>query len=436
MLLHQKIHLLRCFIFLLSTGTIAQAFAADVPTFNKDIAPILFKNCAACHRPGEVAPFPLLTYADAKKKAKTIVRVTQDRIMPPWKAEHGFGEFVGERRLSDAQIALLQKWFDAGTPEGIGAPPAPPKFVEGWQLGEPDVILKMPEAFTVPAEGRDVYQCFVLPSNLTEDKYLTAVEYRPSNRRVVHHALLFLDTSGKARELDAADPGVGYHRFGGIGFTPSGGLGGWAPGAFPHPLPDGVVRVVKKNSDLIIQTHFHPNGKSEQEQSQVGLYFSRKPVKKLAMSFPLAFRLLNIPPGEKNYKVTASFVTPADVEVVGITPHAHLLGKEMKVTATLPNGAVQPMIWIKNWDFNWQDQYLYAKPIKLPKGTRLQMDYTYDNSSENPANPNNPPKRVTWGEQTTNEMAICFFQFVAENDALNAFLLDRAKSGRPLQKRQ
>ncbi len=418
----------------------APMFAADAPyvpkpagtlTFNKDLAPIVFKNCAVCHRAGEVAPFPLLTYEDVRKKARGIVRVTEERYMPPWHAEPGFGEFKDSRRLTSEQIRMFRQWFDEGMKPGRPADlPPPPKFVEGWMLGQPDLVLKMPQPFTVPAEGPDVYQCFVLPMNLKEDKYLNALEFRPGNRRVAHHALLFTDVTGTARQLDAKDPGVGYRSFGGVGFKPSADLTGWAPGNYPRRLPDGVVRILKKESDLVIQSHLHPSGKPEQEQSQVGLYFSSKPAKRIAMTFPFIGPFLVIPPGKSDFKIQASFVIPGDVEVISIWPHAHLLGKEMKITATLPDGTVRPMLWVKNWDFDWQDQYQYVTPVKLPCGTKLEMTHLFDNSAGNLRNPSKPPKPVRWGEQTKDEMAICFFQFVIDSDRLNHFFIEAAKQDR------
>jgi hypothetical protein len=394
----------------------AEGTANASVTFNKDIAPIVFKNCSSCHHTGEVAPFELLSFDDVRRRGKQIARVTGKRVMPPWKAEPGYGEFHDARRLSDEQIALFQKWLDAGMPEGAAAdlPPAP-KYKDGWQLGEPDVVLKMPEPYTVPADGRDVYRCFVMPIDCPEDKYVSAVEFRPSNRKVVHHALFFLDSNGAARRKDAADPGPGYKSFGGPGILPTGGLGGWAPGAFPRALPEGIGQKVKKGSDFVLQLHLHPSGKPEEEQSSIGLYFTKKPPEKIMTSVPLRSRNIDIPPGEKAYKVKAEFTTPIDIQIVGITPHAHLVCKEMKGKAFLPDGTMKPLIWIKDWDFNWQDQYLYQTPLKIPAGTRLELDFTYDNSSDNVRNPNSPPKRVTFGEQTADEMAILFLQVVGEN---------------------
>lgn len=389
------------------------AGAGEKVTYAKHIAPIVFKSCATCHRPGEVGPFPLLTYKDAAKRADHLATVVENRQMPPWKAAPGHGSFLDERRLSDQEVALFKKWAAEGAPEGDPKDlPPTPTFKDGWQLGEPDLVLKMPEPFAVPATGRDVFQCFVLPTGVAEERTVAAVEFRPGNRRVVHHSLIFLDNTGQARKLDEKDPGPGYKSFGGIGFLPTGGLGGWAPGATPRRLPDGLGRLLRKNSDVVLQMHYHPSGKEEQDQSMVGIYFTKKPAERIVFSLPVLNRMLYIPAGEARQKVSASFTLPVETEAIGITPHMHLLGKEMKVTATFPDGKTQDLIWIKDWDFNWQDQYLYREPVKLPKGTKIEVAAVYDNSAGNPNNPNDPPKRVTWGEQTTDEMCIAFIQIV------------------------
>lgn len=410
--------------------------SADGVTYCKDVAPILFEHCAGCHRPGEVGPFPLLTYRDAAKRANFLKEVTAERQMPPWKAVPGFGSFHGERRLSDAELKTLAAWADGGALEGDpkDLPPAP-KFVDGWQLGKPDLVLEMPEAFTVSADGRDVYRCFVIPTGLKEDRTVAAVEFRPGNRTVVHHALYFLDNTGTARKKDGEDKGPGYASFGGVGFLPSGSLGGWAPGAMPRRLPDGVGKMLKKDSDLVLQVHYHPSGKEEKDRSVVGVHFTNKPAEHLVLGIPLVNRRLNIPAGEQRHKVTASFTLPVHVQAIGITPHMHLLGREMKVTATLPGGKKMPMIWVKDWDFNWQDQYLYAEPVRLPKGTKLDLEAYYDNSKNNPKNPNSPPKAVRWGEQTTDEMCLCGVGVVTDRPAdraelLKAVLLQMGNLGR------
>lgn len=398
-------------------------------TYTRDIAPILFENCATCHRPGEVAPFSLLTYADAKRRAGQIADVTESKFMPPWLPVEGHGQFSGERRLTEKQIKALRVWADAGAPEGNPADlPATPKFYEGWALGEPDLVVKMPEKYTLKAEGRDVFRVFVIPLDLPEDRYVTAVDFRPTNRKIVHHALLFTDTQKQARKLDEQDKEPGYGRAGGIGFTPSGGLGGWAPGVTPRHLPDGVARILHKGADLVVQVHFHPSGKVEQEQSSIGLYFTKKEPERLALSLPKGMRRsqLDIAPGKKDFTMTDSFTLPIEAHVVGIFPHAHLLCKEIKVDATLPDGTQKPLIWIKEWDWNWQDEFLYDKSFKLPAGTKIDQKYVFDNSADNPRNPNTPPKRVTWGEQTADEMAITFFLLTAPKDAL-LFQLGRGR---------
>jgi mono/diheme cytochrome c family protein len=404
------------FATVLSMMVAITAFGSETVTFNKHIAPILFHNCSACHRPGEVAPFDLLTFEVAHKRSKQIARVVGQGLMPPWKAEAGHGEFRDARNLTPEQVALFKAWNEAGAPEGDpkDLPPLP-KFTDGWQLGEPDMILTMPEEFTVPAEGRDVFRCFVLPFNNDEDLNVRAVEYRPGNRRVVHHALLFLDSSGAARKKDEADPGPGYTAFGGPGFIPSGGLGGWAPGATPHPLPDGIAKTVKQHSDLALQVHFHPNGKEEKERSQIGIYFTKETPRRSTAGLALGTRKIDIPPGDANYTVRDSMTLPIDLELLTVTPHAHLICKEIRADATLPDGTVKPIIWIRDWDFNWQDQYMYKEPMKLPKGTRLDVFFRYDNTADNLNNPNNPPKRVTFGEQTTNEMAFLFMQGIVDS---------------------
>ncbi len=391
-------------------ATSATTTTTPTPTFNKDIAPILYAHCATCHRPGEVAPFSLLTYQDAARRAKTIAKVTTRHVMPPWKAEAGYGEFANERRLTDTEIALLDAWYKAGTPEGDpGTKPAVPSFPEGWQAGTPDSVLAMPATYTVPADGPDQYRCFVMPTNLEHDVYVSGTEFRPGNRRVVHHAILYLDTSGAGRRLDAASPEPGYSCFGGPGFMPNGMVGGWAPGAMPSPRIDGVAKLIPKGSDIIIQIHYHPDGKPEEDMSKLGLTFSGPPTRGQS-AIILHSRQIDIPAGDPHYVVKTSITIPRDVDLVGITPHAHYLCKDMKINADLPDGTHVPLIWIKDWDFDWQGQYVYKAPIHLPKDTRVSLEYTYDNSADNPHQPADPPVHVTWGEQTSNEMALAFLR--------------------------
>jgi mono/diheme cytochrome c family protein len=385
---------------------------AATPNFNKEIAPILYQNCAGCHHPGQVAPFPLLTYNDASKRAALIATVTANHYMPPWKAEAGYGHFQDERGLSEAQIATIAAWARAGAPEGDPSDrPTAPVFRSGWQAGKPDAIVTMAKPFAVAADGQDTFQCFVIPLKFDSDRYIRTVEFRPGNPRVVHHALLFLDSSGEARKLDAASAEPGYSCFGGPHFELSGALGGWAPGAAASPLPAGVAHTVKQGSDLVIQIHYHPSGKPETDQSSIGLTFADAPQHGLA-GMIAGTRMIDLPAGDAHHEVKDWLLVPEDADLIGIAPHAHLLCKEMNVDAKLPDGKVVPLIRISDWDFNWQGEYRYAAPVHLPKGTHIEMRYVYDNSAANPHNPSNPPKHVVFGEQTTNEMALVFLQVI------------------------
>jgi hypothetical protein len=388
------------------------AASAAAPTFNKDIAPILYTNCAGCHRPGEVAPFSLLTYQDAAKRASFIAAAVEKRFMPPWKAEPGYGDFANERRLSDEQVALIKEWAHAGAPEGDpAARPEPPKFPDGWQAGQPDQVFQFPAKYTLAADGPDQFRCFVISTGLDHDAYVRGLEFRPDNRRVVHHALVFLDASGRARELAAKSPDGSYSCFGGPGVPVSGLLGGWAPGAAPQRRDPSMSVPLRKGTDLVVQIHYHPSGKAELDQSSLGLVYAGPPTKGL-LSALMFNRYIDIQPGDAHYVVKTSLVLPRDVTVVSITPHAHYLATDMKITAHLPDGTTKPLIWIKDWDFNWQGAYIYRDPFQLPKDTRVDLEYVYDNSEKNPHNPIRPPVRVRFGEQTKDEMAVAFLTVV------------------------
>lgn len=384
----------------------------DQVTFSKHIAPILWQHCVDCHRPGQVGPFPLFTYQDAVKRASFIKQTTHDRRMPPWKAEPGVLTFQDERRLSPEQLAHIARWVDSGAPEGDPAdlPPAP-EFHEGWKLGEPDLVLQMKEPFSIPADGRDVYRCFVIPIPIEDDRMVSAVEFRPGNRSVVHHTIMFLDANGAARKLDGQDGQPGYRSFGGAGVKATGGLGAWLPGTTPRHLPDGMAKYVKRGSDLVLQVHYHPSGKAETDQSSVGIYFAKQPTEKIVTGIAVTQPLLRLPAGKSRCNVrTRCEPLPVDVNVLGISPHMHDLGREFKVVANLPSGERLPLIWIKDWDFNWQGTYQFAKPVRLPKGSVICLHAVYDNSAGNPKNPHQPPREVIWGEQATDEMCLCGVQ--------------------------
>jgi mono/diheme cytochrome c family protein len=391
------------FVFAVSANA-----SAEPVTFNKDIAPIIYNNCSECHRPGQAAPFSLLSYQDVAKKAKLIATVTASRQMPPWKAEPASFAYRDERRLKDTDIALLRQWVKDGMPEGkVSDKPAVPEFKSGWRLGEPDLVVEMPAAYHVPADGPDIYRNIAIPLGLTEDKWITAIDMRLTARSVVHHVLYFGDPNGKAHERaqEGAEPGFAGMRAGGA----SEPLGGWALGAQPHFFPEGLALPVSKGSDLVIQYHFHPDGKPEAEKSLVGLYFAKKPPARTltAVQLPTVYSLfagLDIPAGEKDYVVRDSYTLPAALDAVGVAGHAHYIAKVLKMTATLPSGEVMTLLNIKDWDFAWQDRFYFQQFQTLPKGTRLEAEIHWDNSAENPRNPSNPPVRVNWGEQSKDEM--------------------------------
>ena len=393
--------------------------ASDAVTFSGQIASIVFNNCTSCHRPDEAAPFSLMNYRDVRKRGRLILSVVEDRYMPPWHVQSEHYEFQDHRRLSDDQISAIRQWVEGGMPEGDpSALPALPEFTEGWQLGEPDMIVSMQDAYTLYAEGPDIYRNFVIRLDLEEDKYVQAIEFRPGKRSIVHHSLFYYDTSGKARKQDEADPVPGFKRMGRS--IRDGALGGWAVGGIPKRLPEGLAYRLPKGADLILSTHFHPSGKEETELSTVGLYFSKEPPTEqfTAVQLPPVFGALagvRIPAGDSHYTKTDSFVLPVDVKAFSVSSHAHYLGKSMRMSATLPDGTVKELMSIPEWNFSWQEQYRYADDVFLPAGTRLDGEIVWDNSSDNIHNPSNPPKVVRWGRESTDEMGSVTLRMVAAN---------------------
>ena len=392
------------------------------PTYARQVAPIIQNNCMECHRAGQVGPFELATYEQARKRAGQIAEETSEHRMPPWKADPGVGlPFSHSKALTVDEIATLAAWAEAGAPSGnLAEVPTPPTFSTDWALGEPDLVLEAPEDFVIPPSGEDIYRCFVIPVNLPKDMYVAGVEYRPGTRKVVHHIIGYVDVSGEGRKKDEAEPGAGYMCFGDSGLKQiHGDLGGWAPGMEPAFLPEGIGRSLPKGSDVIMQVHYHPSGKPETDRSRIGLYFARKPIKQTIHWNLAANPGLVLPPGESNVEVKAEWEVPVDVTALSVLPHMHLLGKDMLMTVTFPDGRKQDLIKISAWDFNWQNFYWFRESLDLPKGSKLNVLAHFDNSSSNPRNPRRDhPVEVKWGEGTTDEMCIGFISLVKKGQDL------------------
>ncbi len=376
-------------------------------TFNNQVIRIFQQNCQTCHRPGEVAPFPLIAYGDAQERLDYILEAVQLRKMPPWKAVPGYGEFADVRRLSDEDVGLIERWIADGAPEGDPRDlPSPRQFRTGWTLGTPGAVLAMEEPFTVPARTKDIYRCFTIPIRLSSDwRFIRASEVLPGNRKVVHHAQTFLDTEGRSVELDRAEPGPGYTCFGGPGFDSSGGLGGWAPGYTHIEIPPGVAWGIPPRARLVMQVHYHnPGDTPKTDVTQIGLHFTSGPFDRRLHAGRARARSFLIPAGAPRASIIATGSVAEDLEVMSIHAHMHLLGREMTVTAHLPDGTKRSLLRIDDWDFEWQILYNYKRAVSLPAGTRIETECVYDNSVGNPRNPSSPPRLVTSGFQTTDEM--------------------------------
>lgn len=412
-------------------------------TFNRDVAPILYRSCAPCHRPGEAGPFPLLSYADAKSHARQIAAVTRGRFMPPWLPDPGPLKFSDELRLSEDEISRIQAWVDQGAVEGRPADARlPPHFVEGWQLGKPDLVITAAKPFSLPSSGSDVYWNFVFRAPVDRARWLKAIEIRPGDKRLVHHANVLVDRQETARQQEK-EPGAG---FAGMELTieseifdPDSHFLFWKPGSTPYVERDGMALRLNKGTDLVLNTHLQPSGKPESIQPSLGLYFTDKPATMHPMLLQLENdRMLNIAPGDKNFQVTDDFTLPVDVAVLAIYPHAHYLGKDLQALAKLPDGTSKTLIHISNWDLNWQAVYRYAEPVNLPKGTTISMKFTYDNSEDNVRNPHSPPQRVLGGNRAVDEMAHLWLQVLpkspAGSDAEPRMIMQAALARHNLQK--
>jgi Tfp pilus assembly protein PilF len=397
--------------------------AGETVTWSDHIAPIVFQSCAPCHHPDEAAPFPLLTYEDVRKRAAQIAELTKRRYMPPWPPEPGHGDFAGSRRLTEAQIALFAKWAESGAPAGdLSKAPSAPRFTGGWRLGPPDAILKMTAAYTLTAEPGDVFRNFVIPTAFTGRRYVRALELHPGNPRVVHHANVVVDRTRSMRARDGQDgepgfPGMDVEAPAAEEFAPDSHFLFWKPGTPPEPSAPGMAWRLDPGTDLVVNLHLQPSGKSETILAEIGLYFEQQPPTR----FPMLIQLehdgaIDIPPGAANFAVNDHFRLPVAADVLAIYPHAHYVGKTVQAWATLPNGSREELLLIRDWNINWQAVYTYRQPVALPAGTLVSMQITYDNSSRNSRNPMHPPERVRAGNRTRDEMGHVWLQVLPKSD--------------------
>lgn len=432
-----------CWSHLPGMGFCDEADSSSKPaviTFNEHIAPIIHAKCSGCHRPGQAGPFNLITFEDVAKHALTMDAVIDSNYMPPWKPVNQNVAFARDRRLTESQKSLIKRWIASGKLKGSGPEPALPIDSADWALGPPDMVVKMNGKFNVPAAGPDIYRSFVFPLQLSEDKWIKAIDYRPAAKQSVHHALFFADQQGTARQLDGKDGQPGIEGMGFLGAAsqasappagnaPSGlfsglqlgrpqqdiaqrlaqGLGGYAPGNTPAKLPGDLAMPLPKGSDIVMQTHFHPSGKPEVEQGEIALYFAdKKPSRTLIpIQVPAMFGVgegIRVPAGERNYRVTDTYELPIDVQLISIGAHAHYICREAKMSARLPDGSMVTLLQIDDWDLDWQDRYYFEETLKLPAGSTLTTELVYDNSDDNPENPNVPPVEIRWGRESGDEM--------------------------------
>ena len=408
---------------LVQLGTFARGASAQ--TFSRDVAPIVFDACVSCHRAGGPGPFALTTYDEVRRRATQIAQVTRSRFMPPWKVAPSVGHFVGQRLLTDPEIETIERWSKSGAPEGDAkALPALPKFADGWLLGKPDLIVKPEAAFTLPAQQGDAFRIFAIRIPVSKRTYVTGIEFHPGNARVVHHANIRIDRTAATRRLDEADAQPGYD---GLmprsAEYPEGHFLGWTPGQVAPLVQPELAWTLEPGSDLVVQLHMQPSGAAEAVLPEVGFYFTDRTPQRTPTILRLGSQGIDIPPGEAGYVIRDSYVLPVDAHLLAIQPHAHYRAREIRGVATLPDGTSRLVMQIDDWDFRWQHVYREQTPIPLPKGTRLSMQYTYDNSAANPRNPELPPARVFWGQRSRDEMGDLWFQLLASND------VDRARLG-------
>jgi Flp pilus assembly protein TadD len=419
-----------CTVCTLCTVCTFVSEASAQVTFARDIAPIVFASCASCHRPGGPGPFNLTTYDEVRRRATQIAEVTRRRFMPPWKVEPGVGHFVGQRPLTDREITLIERWAKSGTPEGDRNDlPKLPAFSDGWLLGKPDLIVRPEAAFVLPAQQTDAFRIFAIRLPIKKRAYVTGIEFHPGNARVVHHANIRIDRTEATRKLDDADPLPGYD---GLmprsAEYPDGHFLGWTPGQVAPLVEPELAWKLEPGSDLIVQLHMQPSGAVEEVLPEVGFYFTDRAPDRTPTILRLGSQGIEIAPGQSNYVIRDSYELPVDVELLAVQPHAHYRAREIRGVASFPDGTSRVVMHIKDWDFRWQHVYRHETPVRLPKGTRLSMEYTYDNSSGNPRNPEVPPARVFWGQRSRDEMGDLWFQLLANNEKDRIQLMSEVNS--------
>ncbi len=408
-------------------SAMAQPVGGAAPTWSSTVAPILYRNCTGCHHPGGAGPFSLMTYADARRWAPQVLTVTQSRYMPPWLPEPGHGDFADNRRLSPVDLANIARWVHAGMLEGDAArAPQPPHYTPDWELGPPDLVLTAARPLRVPADGQDVFHNFILPTNVTGTRYIRAIQILPGNPRVVHHANILIDRTAELRHQHAADwqagiPGMEITIGSGDRFDPDSQFLFWKPDSPATVLPPGMALRLDPGTDLVLNTHLKPTGSVETVEPRIGIYFTDKPPTRAPMLLQLEHdSALDIPAGDKHFEVDDQFRLPVAVNLLGIYPHAHYLGKQMEAWAVQPSGVRMSLLLIRDWDIDRQSVYAYRRPLLLPAGTVVHMRYAYDNSTANPRNPTSPPVRVRAGNRSVDEMGHLWLQVLPVQPVVHA----------------
>ncbi|HXW05486.1 MAG TPA: cytochrome c [Vicinamibacterales bacterium] len=420
----------------------------NVPTFSRDVAPIFYKNCTGCHRPGEIAPMSLLTYKDARPWYRAIRENVEDGVMPPWHADPRHGRFVNDRSLSPGERDTIVRWARGGAPEGDPRDlPPQPTYQDGWNIGAPDLVAAMPEAYTVPAEGFVEYEYIEVPTGLTEDRWIQAMEVRPGNRAVVHHVIVYARSPQPERRPTGFRPADGMDipagqtggpregerkRARGISRFPpperiGTAIGGFAPGSSTLSFPDGAAMLLRAGTTLVLQMHYTTSGKEESDQTKLGFVFAReRPTREMRFA-AMSNGNFVIPAGAADHSVTAEMTATADVTLRQLLPHTHLRGKSWEYTAIYPDGRSEVVLSVPRYDFNWQTDYVFAEPLKLPAGSKIRAVAHYDNSAANPANPD-PTVDVRWGDQTWEEMMFTAFVYSIDGVAPGTVLTTPAGS--------